>query len=174
MKKYVLLFIVLLVTFSPSAAAAVKEGDRLYVVVTCQNARAAAGKKADVIIEFSRGDSVVATGKVTSDYWAEVVFYDTTYYCENGNGFNRSETKKVTAWMFLPLMSQFPSAGETTKTVVADGRVAIRDAPNGNREGWIQPGAQVTTSNVIEMKGIHWYKISVGETSGWISGEYLV
>lgn len=136
MKRTLTLLILIIVLTAATEALSVDANQTLYVSVTELNVRAGPSKDAEVRTTLARGDQVLTTGEA-SDGWIRVCL------------------EPIYGWVRLDLLSQEEPYTDVTGTIIADGRVRLRDAPGGERLDWMQPGDQVAVLSIMEREGGH-------------------
>ena len=69
-------------------------------------------------------------------------------------------------WCCLDYLSLTPPTDEPVQGVIdADGRVAIRETPDGKRIGWVKPGTEVDILGTLD----GWVRID----KGYVAAEYV-
>lgn len=69
-------------------------------------------------------------------------------------------------WAYLEYLSTTPPSEEpVTGTIDANGRVAIREEPDGRRVGWLKPGAEVDILGTVD----GWVRTD----RGYVAAEYV-
>ncbi|MDD3336769.1 MAG: SH3 domain-containing protein [Eubacteriales bacterium] len=119
--------------------AAVSEGSSL-------NGRAEPDKHSERCASYAAGDELTVISY--QDGWYEVV----------GSEYG-------TCWVSADYVSDTPQTGEKAAKIVSNGRVALRDKPDGERVGWLHNGDSVTLYATAD----GWAHI----TGGWVMEEYV-
>ena len=104
--------------------------------------------------------------------------YAETYYCTAKSGLNcrwepnrKAKVETILAygdslWCCLDYLSLTPPTDEPQQGVIdADGRVALRETPDGKRVGWLKPGAEVEILGTLD----GWVRTA----KGYIAAEYV-
>ena len=130
------------------------EGRTYYVAVGELNVRRRPTTESSIVCTRIRGDLVEATGKAAKGGWVEVC-------CD-----------PLVGWVQYTMLSLEEPTNQAG-VIAANGRVRLRDAPGGALIKWLQPGTDVTLLAVLEHKGAQWYRVKLGDTKGWVQGEYL-
>lgn len=129
------------------------QAERMYVICSDSgrvNIRSSASVSSGIAGYLYAGDSVDVIGKTGK--WCKI---DTFGMTEASSGWVHSQY----------LVPDPPEDHHSEVTVVANGRVAVRDGINGKRIAWIQPGDHVTV--------IRWTGTWALTNRGYIKAEYL-
>ena len=128
--KRILIVLLLLMFLLPTAFA-----DECYVLCKPSayvNARISPSAKSEAIGRFDCGDSIETDWVTKKD--------------KNGNRWvHVIGTLESDAWISESFIQDSPVIIENAKaTVVANGRTAVRDKPNGKRNKWVNNGSDIT------------------------------
>lgn len=165
---------VLLLCAALLAATAHAEAKTMYYVAVSStsylNVRERPTTNADVVTTFDRGAEIAATGTMNG-LWVEVQTESVTIsYHSDGT---KTTSDPLKGWVMLSMLSIEQPFSDKSGVVTGNGRVRLRDNPDGSFMKWMQPGDQVGVLAVVEFDGAKWYRVRHGDDRGWLLADYL-
>lgn len=144
--------IVLLALILLTLPAHAEEGQTLYAVVeegSVLNVRDAPGN-GDVYLRLERGEAVTLL--------------------ENKNGWAYVAVGSEYGWACMDYLSaEPPTDGPVQARIAGNGRVALRDKPDGERVKWMQPDDTVTVYGYLDGTDARWARVD----GGYVMAEYV-
>ena len=122
-----------------------------------------------IITTLDRGATVVPTGS-TQGLWVEIQT-DARNITHHSDG-TALQSDPLKGWVTLSLLSLEPPSN-TNGTIVGDGRVRLRNDPDGDFLKWVQPGDAVSVLAIVNYHENCWRRVRHGDDRGWVMAEYL-
>lgn len=169
--KIIATVVLLIVLAMPATAAA--DGGLYYVAVSttsCLNVREEPTEKSVILTTLNRGEVVEATG-ATSGLWIEIA--TDAHITKHSNDGTTEKVAITKGWVKISLLSLEEPYANRTGVVVGDGRVRLRDDPNGAFIRWVYPGDSISVLAIIEVGDTAWYRIRVDDVRGWVMKEFV-